>query len=124
MIARIPVLAVLVASLTLAGEATARGAERNAVIAGAAVGAVVGGVIVANGRYNRLPVYVEIGTPPPHVYYESYPRYYQPPPVYYRPYPIEVRPYYQYRPNHRFRQHQHHYRKHRRHYRGYSTPRW
>jgi hypothetical protein len=123
MTGRLPLLAVLVASLALAGEATAHGAERNAVIAGAVVGAVVGGVIGANSRYDRVPVYVEIGAPPPHVYYESYPRYYQAPPVYYQPYPVEVRPYYQFRPNHSFRQ-QHHYRRHPRHNRGYYAPRW
>lgn len=124
MTGRVPLLAVLVASLALAGEASAHGSERNAVIAGALVGAVVGGVIVANSRYDRVPVYVEIGAPPPPVYYEPYPRYYQAPPVYYHPYPVEVRPYYQYGPGHKFRQHKHHYRKHQRHNRGYYAPRW
>lgn len=38
MTGRVPLLAVLVVSLTLAGEASAHGSERNAVIAGALVG--------------------------------------------------------------------------------------
>ncbi|MDA7088005.1 hypothetical protein PH586_16565 [Pseudomonas sp. SA3-5] len=129
MIARIPILAVLVASLALAGEASARGSDHNAVIAGAVVGAVVGGAIVAGSRHDRVPVYVEIGAPPP-VYYDSYPRYHQPPPVYYRPYTVVVEPRYQYRSGHKFRHHNRHhyrndrYRRHQRHNRDYYAPRW
>ncbi|MDM8348158.1 hypothetical protein P8H27_04525 [Pseudomonas sp. sp1636] len=123
MIGRIPVLAVLVASLALAGEASARGSERNAVIAGAVVGAMVGGAIAAHRRYERTPLYVEIGAPPAHGYYRPYPRHYQPPALYYRPYPVEVRPYYQYRPRQQLRHHRFHYRKHQRYHRGYYAPR-
>ncbi|HBX56284.1 hypothetical protein [Pseudomonas sp. UBA2684] len=104
---RIPLLAVLVASLTLAGQAAAHGSHREAAIAGVVVGALIGGVIASNSRY---PVYVEIGLPPPVVYYEPYPIYYHPYPVYQR------HPYYQYQPRH----HKHH-----RHHRGYyAAPRW
>ena len=135
MIARIPLLAVCVASLALAGEAAARGSDRNAVIAGAVVGAVVGGAIVAGSRYDRAPVYVEIDAPPPRVYYESYPRYYHPPPVHYRPYTVVVEPRYQYRSGHKFRHHNRHhyrqhnyrndrYRQHQRYNRGHYAPRW
>ncbi|MDP3977070.1 MAG: hypothetical protein Q8P85_03610 [Pseudomonas sp.] len=135
MIARIPLLAVFVASLALAGEAAARGSDRNAVIAGAVVGAVVGGAIVAGSRYDRAPVHVEIGAPPPRVYYESYPRYYHPPPVHYRPYTVVVEPRYQYRSGHKLRHHNRHhyrrhnyrndrYRQHQRYNRGYYAPRW
>ncbi|MCY1547685.1 hypothetical protein D9M68_837540 [compost metagenome] len=112
MIGRIPLFAVLVASLALAGQASAHGYNRDAAIAGVIVGAVIGGVIGANTRYAPAPVYVEIGPPPPVVYYERYPVY--------RPYPVVVEPYYQYRPHHpKYRHHKHH-----RHHRGYYAPRW
>lgn len=102
MIGRIPVLAVLIGSLALAGPAAAdHGSDRHRVIAGAVVGAVVGGVL-ASGRY---PVYIE-AAPPPAVYYEPYPVY--------QPYPVVVEQRY-YRPWH----HKHRHHKHHRHDWGY-----
>ncbi|MGH8353416.1 MAG: hypothetical protein ACRERY_07765 [Pseudomonas sp.] len=114
MIGRLPLLAVLVASLALAGQTPAYGSHRDAAIAGAVVGAVIGGAIIANSR-GRVPVHVEIGVPPPVVYYEPYPVYYEPYPVYYAPYPVVIEPRYK---------HRHHHHKHHRHYRDYYGPRW
>lgn len=96
MIGRIPLLAVLIGSLALAGPAAAdHGSNSNALITGAVVGAVVGGVLASS----RYPVYVE-AAPPPVVYYEPYPVY--------QPYPVVVEQRY-YRPWH----HKHHHRHHR-----------
>jgi hypothetical protein len=107
MIGRIPLLAVLIGSLALAGPAAAdHGSDRHALIAGAVVGAVVGGVL-ASGRY---PVYVE-AAPPPVVYYEPYPVY--------QPYPVVVEQHY-YRPRH----HKHHHRHHRHHRHDRHYDRW
>lgn len=95
MIGRIPLLAVLIGSLALAGPAAAdHGSNRNALITGAVVGAVVGGVLASS----RYPVYVE-AAPPPVVYYEPYPVY--------QPYPVVVEQ--RYWPRH----HRHHNRHHR-----------
>lgn len=112
MTGRIPLLIVLFASLTLAGEATARGSGRDAAIAGAVVGALIGGAIVANSRYDRVPVYVEYGVPPPRYYYEPYPGYYRPPTVYYQHYPVVVEPRYRFNSHHKFRHHKHDFRRH------------
>jgi hypothetical protein len=114
------IFALLGASLALLGHTSAYASHNHAVIAGAVVGAVVGGSIVANSRYGYPPVHVEIGAPPPRVvYYEPYPVYYQPHP-YYRPYPVIVGPHYKFRHHH----HKHHYRWHRGGHPGYYAPRW
>lgn len=122
---RITVMALLLASLTLTGAAQA--SERNAVIVGAAVGALIGGSIAVQGYHGHVPVYVEIGAPPPRVYYypaapryyyEPRPYYYEPRP-YYRPYPVIVAPHYRYKHHHK-----HHYRKYSRDRGYYASPRW
>ncbi|MBS7726104.1 hypothetical protein I0E51_19900 [Pseudomonas lalucatii] len=106
-------------------DATARGSGRDAALAGAVVGAVIGGVIVANSRYERAPVYIEIGPPVPryryHYYEEPYPGYYSPP-SYYRSYPRVVVPHYGYRPHQHKHHHRQHYRRHHRH--GHYGARW
>ncbi|WP_439886376.1 hypothetical protein ACSX1C_12415 [Pseudomonas sp. MBLB4123] len=126
MFGRIPLLTLLLASLVFSADASARGSGRDAAIAGAVVGAVIGGVIVANSRYERAPVYVEIG-PLPHryrYYEEPYPDYYSPRP-YYRSYPRVVVPHYGYRPHQYKHQHRQHYHRHHRHHRhGHYRPRW
>lgn len=121
---RISLLAVLLGSLALAGMPAAQASDRNAVIVGATVGALVGGSIAVQARHGHVPVYIEIGAPPPAYYYPAYPRYYAPPPVYYRPYPVRpypviVAPRYYFNPH----QHKHHYRKYQRRQPGYG-PRW
>lgn len=111
MIGRIPLLAVLIGSLALSGQAAAdHGPNRESVIAGAVVGAVVGGVL-ASGRYAPAPVYVEVAPPPRVVYYDDYPRY--------RPYPVVVEHHY-YKPRH----HKHHRRHHRHDYHDRDYRRW
>lgn len=114
MLGRIPLLVALLASLALAGQASAHG--RDAVINGV----VIGGSIAVHGRYGHVPVSVEIGAPPPRVvYYEPYPHYYQPP-VYYHPYPVVITPHYKYKSPY----HRHHYRRHPHHRGYYAAPRW
>ena len=107
MLSRIPLLIALVASLALAGQASAHGRD------GVIDGVVIGGSIAVHGRYGHVPVSVEIGAPPPRVVY------YEPAPVYYQPYPVVVEPYYGHRHKHR-----HHHRRHHHDHRDYYGPRW
>lgn len=86
--ARNALLTVVVAGLALVGQQTVQASDRNAAIAGLAVGAVVGGAIAS--QHSRS---VQVYAPPP-VYYQPQPIYYQPRPVYYRPAPVYSRPYY------------------------------
>lgn len=102
MIGRLPLLAVLVASLTLAGQAAAHGSNKEAVITGAVVGAVVGGVL-AGGRYDPHPVYIE-----PRVVYEPYPVYYERRPLY-RSHSVVIVPRHHYKSRH-YKHHRHHRR--------------
>ncbi|QLC73685.1 hypothetical protein LPB260_23460 [Pseudomonas sp. LPB0260] len=124
MLGRITLLSALIASLMLSGAASADGSRRDAAIAGVLVGAVIGGAIVANSRYEHAPLYVEIGPPPPRVIYYQQPhsRYYSPPPVYYRPYQPVLVPHHFHRPHHYKHRHHKHYRRH--HHHGHYEPRW
>lgn len=117
---RIPLVALLAGCLMLAGTTSALASERNAIIAGAAVGALIGGSIAVQSYHGQVPLYIEIGAPPLHVYYyPAYPLYYQPRP-YYRPYPLIVVPLYEFGPRH----HKHHYRHYQRRHPAYYGPRW
>ncbi len=123
---RIALLAALVASLTWAG--VTQGSERHVIIAGAAVGALIGGSIAVQAHHGRVPVYIEIGpapgyypgypryyVPAPH-HYQPYPRYHRPQPNHYRPYPLRIAPRHLYRP--------HPHRHHQRHQPRAYAPRW
>ncbi|UTW09333.1 hypothetical protein [Pseudomonas benzenivorans] len=128
MLGRFSLVSLLLASLVISSDASARGSRHDAAVAGALVGAVIGGVIVANSRYERAPVYVEIGPPPPRViYYEPYRGYYSPPRAYYHAYPRVVEPGHGYKPrfhkHHHRHHHKHHHRRHHRHG-GYYGSRW
>lgn len=107
--ARNALLTVVVAGLALVGQQTVQASDRNAAIAGLAVGAVVGGAIASQHSrsvqvyapppaYYPPPQVVYYPPPaayyPPPVYYQPQPIYYQPRPVYYRPAPVYSRPYY------------------------------
>ena len=105
MIRKLPVVALLIGALAVAGQAQAHGGYYydghgggywggNRWVAplavGAVLGAVVGGAVVANSQprpvYVQQPVYVQ---PPPVYYYQAPPPvYYQPPPVYLQPQPV------------------------------------
>ncbi|WP_277374019.1 hypothetical protein [Pseudomonas sp. AA-38] len=85
--ARVPLIAAIAASLTLAGLGNAQASNRSdAAIAGVVAGAVIGGVIASS---RPAPIH---RPPPPRVYYypaqpvHYAPRaYYAPPPGYYYP---------------------------------------
>jgi hypothetical protein len=124
MLGRISLFSALIASLMLSGSASADGSRRDAAVAGVLVGAVIGGAIVANSRYEPAPLYVEIGPPPSRVIYyqQPHPRYYAPPAVYYRPYQRVLVPHHFHRPHHYKHRHHKHYRRHHRH--GHYGSRW
>ena len=113
MFKRISIITGLIACLALASLTPAYASDRNAAIAGVVIGAVVGGAIVANSRYEREPVYVESR---PRVYYEPERVYYEPERVYYerqpayRPYTVVISPRYDrgYRDHHNHRDRRHH----------------
>lgn len=84
MIRRTAQIALLVGSLTLAGQVSAHG--RDAAVAGAIIGATVAGAMIYGSRPAAAPVYV---APPPVYYAPPPPVYYAPPPpVYYAPPPV------------------------------------
>lgn len=130
MLKRIHLITGLLLSLAMAGMAPVQASDRNAVIAGAVIGAVVGGVIIANSGnrgnhhsrddYGHSRDYGHRAPPPRVVYYERQPTYYVQAPRYSNR-------------QHRYNRHDRHdrhqgYGRHPRHdqhaYRGHGRPRW
>ncbi len=89
MLARIPLISGLMASLTFVGGQQVYAADSRDVAAGVAVGAIIGGVLATQrpvAVYQPAPP-VYYAPPPPVAYYPPQPVYVQQP-VYYTPGPV------------------------------------